>query len=64
MARLMLVTHYAGTKTVKVYRLGAVAADGHEGGLRQPQLMMADNTDVNNVALKSEGTYYLAGVGH
>ena len=61
-ARLMLVTHYAGTKMVSVYRLGAVPQMGTKAGYVSLNDDVADNTDVNNVALKSEGTYYRAGV--
>ena len=59
-ARLMLVTHYAGTKMVSVYRLGTGMPTGTKAGYLS---IGDDEDDVNNVALKSEGTYYRAGEG-
>ena len=62
MARLMIVTQYAGTDTVKVYNVGDETEMGHEGGCHQ-HYSATDwgPNDVNNVDLKSEGTYYAAG---
>ena len=58
MARVMLVTHYAGTKMVRVYK---AAADETLMGSKPGYLSIGnDDDDVNNVALKSEGTYYPA----
>ena len=60
MARLMLVTHYAGSKSVKVY------ADS--GGVNLIVTRASDGTLTDNgnsdavVTLKSVGRYYLAGV--
>ncbi len=68
MARLMIVTQYAGSKTVKVY-----ATDGNTTvmTMKAGYLTIDDDVvnngagesgaDLNNVALKSEGSYYLAG---
>ena len=67
MARLMIVTQYAGSRTVKVYAAGD---DDQNTGTKAGYLSIddADTTDVNeettnanNVPLKSEGSYYLAG---
>ena len=66
MARLMLVTHYAGTKMVRVYNAGD--ADPRMGS-RAGYISLDDGVpttgtgvggDMNNVALKSEGNYYPA----
>ena len=69
MARLMLVTHYAGTNSVKVYAKEADADDNDPGDLtgtvtsdgRIQTVGVGDDT-VDNVfvTLKSVGTYYLA----
>ena len=64
MARLMLVTHYAGTKMVRVYdaetdnpligsKAGYITIDDDDANTGA-----ADGTDLNNVELNSEGTYY------
>ena len=67
MARLMIVTQYAGSKTVKVYAAGD---DDQSTGTKAGYLSINDaytaNVDeaatfANNVPLKSEGSYYLAG---
>ena len=60
MARLMIVTQYAGSKTVKVY---AVEADTEmEMGTKAGFISSGDDPETtNNVALKSVGTYYPAG---
>ena len=66
MARLMIVTQYAGSKTVKVYSQGdnrlsrqwarrRVTSPSTDDGLNHGR---CGNRDVNNVPLKSEGTYY------
>ena len=61
-ARLMLVTHYAGTKMVSVYSQGSDTDTGTKAGYVSLDDGVADNgDDTNNVALKSEGTYYRAG---
>ena len=67
MARLMIVTQYDGSKTVKVYKEGT---DDPNMGTKAGYLTIndgddttgeaANGEDLNNVALKSEGTYYLA----
>ena len=67
-ARLMIVTQYAGSKTVKVYAAGGV---DDNTGTKAGYLTINDGddttgageggADLNNVPLKSEGTYYLAG---
>ena len=63
-ARLMLVTHYAGTKMVSVYGQGSDTAMGTKAGYVSLDDDVQDNgDDTNNVALKSEGTYYRAGTG-
>ena len=68
MARLMIVTQYAGTKTVKVY---AEDVNTTVSTMKAGYLTIDDGVqnngagengdDLNNVALKSEGSYYLAG---
>ena len=61
-ARLMLVHSYAGSKTVKVFSLGTADPNtGTKAGFVSVNDGDDDTTDVNNVALKSEGTYYRAG---
>ena len=68
-ARLMIVTQYGGSKTVNVYNEGSLATPV---GTKAGYLSIDDTgtTDVNeatananNVALKSEGTYYPNGTG-
>ena len=70
MARLMLVTHYAGTKMVRVYnadttaltgthtKAGYISIDDDDAATGD-----ASGMDSNNVRLKSEGSYYPAGTG-
>ena len=60
MARLMIVIQYAGSKTVNVYSEGTVASGmGTKAGYISLDDGVDDNgADLNNVALKSEGTYY------
>ena len=61
-ARLMLVTHYAGTKMVSVYSLGTDTPGGTKAGYLSIDVTATnDVTETNNVALKSKGTYYRAG---
>ena len=65
-ARLMIVTKYAGSKTAYVYNLGADEETGTKAGYININDGDADNNndaqiDVNNVRLKSEGTFYAAG---
>ena len=66
MARLMLVTHYAGTKMVRVYNSTTTEVTGSKAGylsIDDPGTgdVNEAGTNANNVRLKSEGTYYLAG---
>ena len=65
-ARLMIVTKYAGSKNAYVYNLG----DAPETGTKAGYISIDDGDttnnneagdDVNNVRLKSEGTFYAAG---
>ena len=74
MARLMIVTQYASSKPVSVYKAGI---DDENRGTKAGYLTIDDDDDTtgitvegtdglvdsNNVALKYEGTYYLAGIG-
>ena len=65
MARLMIVTQYDGTKSVKVYA-NATGEDltGRLGSDGRIQTMGVDDENADNnvfVTLKSVGTYYLAG---
>ena len=63
----MLVTHYAGTKMVRVYNAGIADADPARRRVTsaiEVESRLATKPDVDevdNVALKSEGTYYPAG---
>ena len=58
MARLMLVTDYAGMNMVKVYAAGTAAVSGTKAGY----LTITDgDAGDNNVALRSEGMFYPAG---
>ena len=65
MARLMLVTHYAGTKMVRVYNAGMELESGTKAGYITIEVQQTGGetevVEVDNVALKSEGTYYAAG---
>ena len=69
MARLMIVTQYAGTKMARVYSLGDVinvdeTQTGTKAGYISIDVMATeDDVETNNVALKSEGTWYRAGMG-
>ena len=60
MARLMLVTHYAGTKMVRLYKL--LTADPltnpKAGYLSINDIRTEGVVETNNVPLRSEGTYY------
>ena len=61
MARLMIITQYDGTKSVKVYSLaGGTELMGRLGSDGRIQTMGADDEEVDNVfvTLKSVGTYY------
>ena len=65
MARLMLVTHYAGSKSVKVYAdlsgtdlVGSPASDGR---IQTMGVGTEDTEDDVFFTLKSVGSYYLAG---
>ena len=68
-ARLMLVTHYAGSKMVNVYNAAEdpLGVMGSKAGYLTIDDGVANNgaaengDDLNNVALKSEGMYYPAG---
>ena len=63
MARLMLVTSYAGTKTVKVYAgtAGADVMSRKANTIQTDGFGTDDNADDDEfVGLKSVGTYYLA----
>ena len=62
-ARLMIVTKYAGSKTVKVY--APSTADMQTGTMAGFISSDADGGEdtTNDMALKSEGTYYPAGDG-
>ena len=62
MARLMLVTDYAGTKMVKVYNAGSTSEMGMKAGyitIDDPGTLNV--VEVNNVVLTSAGNYYPAG---
>ena len=64
MARLMLVTHYAGTKSVKVYAVtddaGFSGPVGSDGRIHATGSDTEATNDDRFVTLKSVGTYYLA----
>ena len=62
-ARLMLVTSYAGTKMVRVYNAGVTMERGTKAGyITIEDDATTDVTDVDNVRLRSAGTYYPAGI--
>ena len=62
LARLMIVTQYGGSKTVKVYAEGtAVTQSGTRAGFLTIVITDAVSAETNNVALRREGTYYPAG---
>ena len=65
-ARLMIVTHYAGTNTVKVYGLGTANTDVTGVQLSDGRIQTAghgtpDTGDDQFITLKSVGMYYRAG---
>ena len=61
-ARLMLVTHYAGTKMVRVYSMETDTQTGTKAGYISIDVTATnDDTETNNVALRSEGMWYRAG---
>ncbi len=65
MARLMIISQYAGSKTVKVYAsdIGSDAGDveGHKAGyLSIDDTATTDVVETNNVRLRSAGMYYIA----
>ena len=64
-ARLMIVTKYAGSKTVKVFAYSESVNDADLVGTKVGFVTVNDDdpdtTDTNNTALKSVGSYYLAG---
>ena len=61
MARLMLVTSYAGTEMVKVFNEGTGTVSGTKAGYISVSTTAADDNEVNNVALRSAGMFYPAG---
>ena len=70
MARLAIVTHYVGSKTVKVFAYDETdpevdsTADGRTGTKRGYVTLAdddTDNDDTNNTRLRSLGMYYQAG---
>ena len=63
MARLMIITQYDGTKSVKVYALlGGTDLMGRLGSDGRIDTTPEDDEDTMFVTLKSVGTYYLAGL--
>ena len=61
-ARLMIVTKFAGSKTVKVFAYLESAMDADLEGTKVGFVTVGtDPADLNNTPLKSVGTYYLAG---
>ena len=60
-ARLMIVTQYAGSKNGYVHSLQTTTVMGTKAGRLSLNDGVADNEDVNNVALKSEGMSYRGG---
>ena len=61
MARLMIVTHYAGSRTVKVYAIGTGnMVTGTKSGYIEVDDNVQDTDDANNTRLRSAGSYYLA----
>ena len=68
LARLMIVTQYAGAETVNVYSQGTAAPLQGDRGTKAGYVTIddgvpsngagTDGADQNNVALRSEGTYY------
>ena len=62
LARLMIVTQYAGTKMVRVYAENTTPQMGTKAGFITVTDDDDTTTDTNNTALKSEGTWYRAGI--
>jgi hypothetical protein len=71
MARLMLVTQYAGSKMVYVFAYNETDPDVTATANARTSTMMGkltvddgddETTDTNNTSLRSEGMFYLAGV--
>ena len=62
-ARLMIVTHYAGSKTVSVFTYSEAATDADLVGTKVGFVSSDDSAEAttNDRALKSLGMYYLAG---
>ena len=58
MARLMLVTHYAGTKMVRVYKDEGTTRQGMKAGYITIEDNDTPEDEANNVKLTSKGTYY------
>ena len=66
MARLMLVTHYAGTKMVRVYNEGTETENPARKRVASASTIRRlatklKSTKSNNVVLTSAGNYYPAG---
>lgn len=63
MARLMLITKYAGEEMVRVFNggTGAAVTGTKAGYISIDVTATADTTETNNVALRSEGMFYAAG---
>ena len=61
MARLRLVTDYAGTKMVPVYSLGTMTYTGTKAGFVTVDDSDPATDDANNTPVDSEGMYYQAG---
>ena len=63
-ARLMIITHYASTNNVYVYNQGSAPDTGTKAGyISLDDGVPSNGDDMNNVRLKSEGTFYRAGTG-
>ena len=60
-ARLMIVTKFAGSKTVKVFAYSQSATDAMLTGTKVGFVTFGVDAVLNNTPLKSVGTYYLAG---
>ena len=65
MARLMLITHYAGTEMVRVFNEGAAGTTvtGTKAGYVTIDDTDTETTDTDNTPLRSEGMFYAAGTG-
>ena len=59
-ARLMIITQYAGSKDEYVYNAGTDPETGTKAGYITIEDADTDETDENNVALKSEGLFFAA----